>query len=68
MHLLQNGVDRVVIALWLGHEAVEATQMYIHADSELTEKAMVKTEQVQRRQPRGRYIAEDSLLQVLEAL
>ena len=32
MQLLQNGVDRTVIALWLGHEFVETTQMYIHAD------------------------------------
>jgi integrase/recombinase XerD len=29
MQLLQNGVDRTVIALWLGHESVETTQMYI---------------------------------------
>jgi integrase/recombinase XerD len=35
MQLLQNGVDRTVIALWLGHESVETTQMYIHADIQL---------------------------------
>jgi integrase/recombinase XerD len=34
MQLLQNGVDRTVIALWLGHESVESTQMYVHADIE----------------------------------
>src|SRR5271166_3625876 len=32
MDLLQHGVDRSVIALWLGHESVETTQMYLHAD------------------------------------
>jgi site-specific recombinase XerD len=31
MELLQNGVDRTVIALWLGHESVETTQVYMHA-------------------------------------
>ena len=38
MQLLQNGVDRTVIALWLGHESVETTQMYIHADIQLKER------------------------------
>jgi site-specific recombinase XerD len=28
MELLQAGVDRAVIALWLGHESVETTQIY----------------------------------------
>ena len=32
MELLSHGVDRAVIALWLGHESVETTQMYLHAD------------------------------------
>ena len=68
MQLLQNGVDRVVIALWLGHESVETTQMYIHADIELKEKAMAKTEQMQRTKSKGRYIVDDNLLQFLEAL
>jgi integrase/recombinase XerD len=31
MELLQHGVDQTVIALWLGHESVETTQVYIHA-------------------------------------
>ena len=43
MDLLQSGVDRSVIALWLGHESVETTQMYIHANLELKEKALGKT-------------------------
>ena len=31
MELLQHGVDRAVISLWLGHESVETTQIYFHA-------------------------------------
>ena len=40
MELLQHGIDRAVIALWLGHESVETTQMYLHADLRLKEQAM----------------------------
>ena len=43
MELLQNGVDRSVIALWLGHESVETTHIYLHADLSLKEKAMART-------------------------
>jgi integrase/recombinase XerD len=43
MQLLQSGVDRTVIALWLGHELVETMQMYLHADIQLKEKAMART-------------------------
>ncbi|MFX4295644.1 hypothetical protein ACOK01_01245 [Pseudosulfitobacter pseudonitzschiae] len=43
MQLLQSGVDRTIIALWLGHESVETTQVYIHADIELKERAMALT-------------------------
>ena len=32
MELLQNGVDRSAIALRLGHESVETTNIYLHAD------------------------------------
>jgi len=35
IELLQNGVDRTVIALWLGHESVETTQLYVHANIEI---------------------------------
>jgi site-specific recombinase XerD len=66
MQLLQNGVDRTVIALWLGHESVETTQMYIHADIQLKEKAMARTHPV-KAQP-GRYRPDDTLLAFLEAL
>ena len=66
MQLLQSGVDRTVIALWLEHESVETTQMYIHADIELKEKAMEKTKPVTVAP--GRYRPKDELLSFLEAL
>jgi len=66
MQLLQNGVDRTVIALWLGHESVETTQMYIHADIQLKEKAMARSSPVKA--PPGRYRPDDKLLAFLEAL
>jgi len=40
VELLQAGVDRAVIALWLGHESVETTQIYLHADLTIKEKAL----------------------------
>ena len=43
MDLLQHGVDRSVIALWLGHESVETTSMYLHADMAIKERALQKT-------------------------
>jgi len=66
MQLLQNGVDRTVIALWLGHESVETTQMYIHADMQIKEKAMARTRPVAAKA--GRYRPDDKLLAFLEAL
>jgi site-specific recombinase XerD len=66
MQLLQNGVDRTIIALWLGHESVETTQVYIHADIKLKEQAMEKTQPVTV--PPGRYRPDDDLLAFLEAL
>ena len=39
MELLHNGVDRATIALWLGHESVETTYIYLHADLKLKERA-----------------------------
>jgi len=40
MDLLQAGVDRSVIALWLGHERVETTQIYLEATLAMKEKAL----------------------------
>lgn len=66
MQLLQNGVDRTVIALWLGHESVESTQRYVHADIQVKEQAMAKTKPVAASP--GRYRPSDELLAFLEAL
>jgi len=40
MALLRRGVDLSVIALWLGHESTETTQIYLHADMQLKERAL----------------------------
>ena len=66
MQLLHSGVDRTVIALWLGHESVETTQMYIHADMKIKEKAIAKTQSIETKH--GRYRPSDRLLAFLEAL
>lgn len=44
MSLLAHGVDRSVIALWLGHASMETTEIYLHASLELKEAALAKTE------------------------
>lgn len=66
MQLLQRGVDRTVIALWLGHESIETTQIYLHADLALKEKALARTTP-SRLTPR-RYRPDDKLLTFLEGL
>ncbi len=66
MELLQNGVDQSVIALWLGHESVETTQVYLHADLRMKEKALSLVTAPQAKP--GRYRPDDKLLAFLEAL
>ena len=66
MELLQHGVDRSVIALWLGHESVETTQMYMHADLRLKEEALSHTTPFLTKP--ARYRPSDQLLAFLEAL
>ena len=66
MELLQHGIDRAVIALWLGHESVETTQMYLHADLRLKEQAMSRIAPLDVK-PR-RYRPDDKLLAFLEDL
>ncbi len=66
MNLLHHGVDRSVIAMWLGHESMDTTQIYLHADIELKEKALAKTEPFRVR--RGRYRPPDQLLAFLQGL
>lgn len=67
MDLLQHGVDRTVIALWLGHESVETTQIYLHADISLKERALARTNPLQSA-PSTRYQPPDRLLAFLEGL
>lgn len=66
MRLLHAGVDTTVIALWLGHESVETTQIYVHADLTLKERALSRTTPIGSRP--GRYRPPDTLLAFLEAL
>ena len=66
MELLQGGVDRSVIALWLGHERVETTQIYLEATLAMKEKALAKTSPPHGR--RGRYKPGDRLLAFLSDL
>jgi integrase len=66
MDLLQHGVDRSVIALWLGHESVETTQMYLHADLRLKEQALSRTVALGIKP--ARYRPDDQLLAFLEGL
>jgi site-specific recombinase XerD len=66
MALLQAGVDIAVIALWLGHESIETTNKYLHADLSIKEKALAKL------QPMGgkfrKFHADDALLAFLASL
>ncbi|WP_027149484.1 tyrosine-type recombinase/integrase [Methylobacter tundripaludum] len=66
MELLQSGVDCAVIALWLGHESMDTTQIYLHASLELKERALEKTTPVNG-QP-GRYHPDDELMAFLKGL
>jgi integrase/recombinase XerD len=66
MELLQAGVDRSLIAIWMGHESMESTEPYLHANLALKEEILAKTRPVQS--PPGRYRPGDSLLNFLKSL
>ena len=66
MELLHHGVDQSVIALWLGHESVETTQIYVQADLRLKEQALARMT-APASNP-GRYRPDDNLLAFLESL
>lgn len=66
MELLQAGVDTSVIALWLGHESVETTQIYLQADLEMKEKMMSKISP--HNEHPVRYMPDDELLAFLKSL
>ncbi len=65
-HLLQSGVDISVIALWLGHESIETTHVYVEADLATKERAL------QRLAPLGangmRFRTTDRVLAFLDTL
>jgi site-specific recombinase XerD len=66
MALLRGGIDLSVIALWLGHESTETTEIYLHADMQIKERALAHSN------PSGtvpaRYRPPDRLLAFLEGL
>jgi len=66
MDMLQAGVDRAVIALWLGHESVETTQVYLNANLALKEEVLAKTGPPEGKP--GRYRPGDQLLAFLTSL
>ena len=66
MRLLHAGTDTSVIALWLGHEQADTTQIYLHADLALKEQALARTTPLHAKP--GRYQPPDQLLAFLEAL
>jgi site-specific recombinase XerD len=66
MELLQAGVDRSMIAIWLGHESVETTQVYLDANLAIKRDILEKTRPVNGRP--GRYRPGDRLLRYLQSL
>ncbi len=66
MRLLHAGVDTAVIALWLGHESIETTRIYLFADLDIKERAIARTRPLGS--PPSRYQAPDSIIAWLEGL
>lgn len=66
MRLLAAGIDSSVIALWLGHESIETTQIYLHANMKTKEDALARTRPTGTKP--GRYkVPDDALLAFLQA-
>jgi site-specific recombinase XerD len=66
MELLQAGVDRSMIAIWLGHESVETTQVYLDANLAIKREILERTRPINGRL--GRYRPGDRLLRYLQSL
>ena len=66
MHLLQAGVDIATLALWLGHESIETTHVYLQADLARQEQALEKLDPLAG--DWKRFHADDPLLTFLNAL
>jgi len=66
MRLLLAGNDITVIALWLGHEQISTTNIYLHADMTHKQQAIDRTKPLAAKP--GRYRPPDTLIAFLEAL
>ena len=66
MHLFQAGMDLAVTALWLGHESLETTQVYVEADLATKKWALDKLAPMPGTPVR--YRADDKLLVFLATL
>lgn len=66
MRMLHAGIDTSVIALWLGHESTETTQIYLHADLSMKEAALERVRPINV--PPGRFTPKPKLLAFLESL
>jgi hypothetical protein len=66
MNLLQQGVEQSVIALWLGHESIEITRVYLDANLELKQRVLDKVTPLNGTP--GRYRPDDKLLAFLRSL
>lgn len=67
MEMLQAGVDRALIAIWMGHSSVETTQIYLDANLAMKQEILAKTQPVNGKRPR-RYRPGDQLLKFLQDL
>jgi integrase len=66
MDLLQQGVEQSVIALWLGHESIETTQVYLDTNLELKQRALDAVTPLNGKP--GRYRPDDRILAFLNSL
>jgi site-specific recombinase XerD len=66
MDLLQQGVEQSVLALWLGHESIETTQIYLDANLELKQRVLDTVAPLNGKP--GRYRPDDKLLAFLKSL
>ena len=66
MFLRAKGKDLATIALWLGHESTQSTQMYLHADLNIKQQTIDRT--AIPGTPPGRYRPSDPILDFLEGL
>jgi integrase/recombinase XerD len=66
MHLLQSGIALTVIALWLGHEDLSTTHIYMTSDIEMKERALNALQETSAQ--RRRFRPSDALLRFLDGL